>query len=217
VGVWTYVYSLVLARCEVEKPHALIRALADLKSRCGFQFDRVICLDGSYANGRMAGVTSTARSNTLLISETLASVLDRDELLAVLAHETAHVELRHFRRKLMVKVPATAAALTGSVALSMSLGLVVPRSMDFLRVMFASGSIAFWHPLYDRFVTRKHECEADEYAARAVSASALLHALEKIGADRSPITANRWTTHSTWEIRSERLRELDGHAEQRFH
>jgi Zn-dependent protease with chaperone function len=211
--LWPTVYALVLARWEVERPSALVRGLADLKSQCGFQFDRIICLDASYGNGRIAGVTFTFRSTTLLISETLASVLDRNELLAVLAHETAHVELHHFQRKLMLGVPARAVALTGSVALSMSLGLVVPRSLDFLRYVVAGGSTTLWHPLYERFVTREHEREADEYAARAVSAGALLHALEKIGADRSPLTANRWTTHSTWEIRSGRLKDLDERGE----
>jgi len=111
----------------------------------------------------------------------------------------------------MFKAPSMAAALAGSVALSMSLGLVVPRNLDFLRFMFSGASTAVWHPLLERFVARKHECEADEYAARAVNAGALLSALEKIGADRSPLTANRWTTHSTWEIRSERLKALAGH------
>ncbi len=62
---------------------------------------------------------------------------------------------------------------------------------------------------YDTFVTRRHEREADEYAARAAGAGALLRALEKLGAGRSPIAiANRWTTHSTWEIRSRRLRDM---------
>jgi Zn-dependent protease with chaperone function len=208
-GVWTYLFGVVLARWEVDAPDALGRALAALRSRCGFTFDRVICLDGSYGNGRVAGVTSTVRSSTLLISEPLTSLLDPEELVAILAHETAHLELRHFRRKLLFGLPVAVITLGLYVALSAALAPMVPRNVRIVQFMCIGMFTGFIRHLYDRFVTRRHECEADAYAARAVGAATLLRALEKLGAARSPITtANVWTTHSTWEIRSNRLREL---------
>ncbi len=208
-GVWTYVYGLVLSRWEVEMPESLVRALADLKSRCAFQFDRVICLDGSYGNGRLAAVTSTLRSTTLIISEPLAELLGGDELLAILAHETAHVELGHFRRKLRLGLLTSVVSLSLYVALSLALDQVVPRTLRLGQFMLLGMLFVFARQFYVTFVTRRHEREADEYAARSAGANALLSALEKLGAGRSPFrTANRWTTHSTWEIRSRRLREM---------
>ena len=210
-GVWTYVYGVVLSRWEVETmSDVLIRALAELKARCGFQFDRVICLDSSYGNGRLAAVTSTMRSSTLIISEPLLRLLEPDELLALLAHETAHVELHHFRRKLLYGLLASAVSLVPYVAISLVLDRVIPRNLRLGQFVLLGMLFGLARGVYETFVTRRHEREADEYAARAAGAGALIRALEKLGADRSPVTmANRWTTHGTWEIRSGRLREMD--------
>ena len=121
-SVQTYLYGRILSRWEVESiPDPLVRALAELRSRCSFQFDRVICLDAGYSNGRVAAVTSSIRSATLLLSEPLVGLLDRDELLAVLAHETAHVELNHVRRKLIFGVLATAIGITSYTLVSVGL------------------------------------------------------------------------------------------------
>lgn len=209
-SVQTYLYGRILSRWEVESiPDPLVRALAELRSRCSFQFDRVICLDAGYSNGRVAAVTSSIRSATLLLSEPLVGLLDRDELLAVLAHETAHVELNHVRRKLIFGVLATAIGITSYTLVSVGLDQILPRDLRLARVLLLGPLLSVGRRAYDLFVTRKHECEADVYAARAAGAGALLRALEKLGASRdSTRIANRWTTHSTWETRSRRLRNM---------
>lgn len=209
-GVWAYAYGRVLSRWEVpELPDALVRALADLRTRCGFQFDRVICLDGRYGGGRIAAVTSTLRSNALVVSEALASLFDRDELLAVLAHETAHVVLAHTRRKHVWEAVALVVASGGSFVIIEGLARLLPAAPGPLRAMALGGACALAMGLYRSFVTRRHEREADDYAARAIGAGALLRALERLRAGRRPIeTANRYTTHSTWAIRSARLQAM---------
>ncbi len=209
-GVWTYMYVRLLSRWEVEAlPEALVNGLADLRSRCGFQFDRVVCLDACYGNGRVGAVTSTLRSTTLFISEPLPGVLDRHELLAILAHETAHVELRHFRRKLVFGLLATAIGFGCYMVVLMALDGLVPRNLRLAQFLLIGALYSLARSIYDTSVTRRHEREADEYAARAAGAGALLRALEKLGGGRSPIAmANRWTTHSTWEIRSRRLQDM---------
>lgn len=209
-GVWTYAYVRIVSRWEVEAlPDSLVQGLANLRARCGFQFDRVICLDGRYGNGRIGAVASTLRSATLIMSEPLAALLDRDELLAVLAHETAHVELRHARRRTVFGLVATAVGLAVYVLLFVILNPVIPRELRLAQIIVMGMLLSVGRGAYDRLVTRRHEQEADAYAARAAGAGMLLRALEKLGAGRSPIRkANRWTTHSTWEIRSQRLREL---------
>jgi Zn-dependent protease with chaperone function len=214
-GLCTYVYGRLLSRWEIAAvPSSLITGLAELRSRSGFQFDRVICLDASYGNGRLAAVARTPRAATLIISEPLTNLLASDELLAILAHETAHIELRHFQRKLLFGLLATGIGFGCYVLVFMALNRVIPREMHLAPILVLMMLGAFGRQSYEALVTRRHEREADEYAANAVGAGALLRALDRLGAGRSPIVmANRWTTHSTWEIRSRRLRDMAAREE----
>jgi Zn-dependent protease with chaperone function len=206
---WTYVHVQLVSNWEVSVvPEPLTAALAELQRRCRFRFDRVICLDARYGGGRVGAVSSSARTATLFVSQPLTEMLNRDELLAVLAHETGHVELHHTRRKLLFGLLATATVLTAGFGVMVGLKLFMPHSLEVVAIILSGGVVGVGRQSYDTFVTRRHEREADEYAARAVSAAALLSALEKLGAGGRAVTmANRWTTHSTWEVRSERLRQ----------
>jgi hypothetical protein len=101
------VYRAVLARWQTDVlPTPLVLGLDRLRDRTGCIFDRVLCLDAAFGNGRLCEVVSTPRQATLIVSAGVTEVLEPDELLAILAHEAAHVQLRHLRRKLAVGVPA---------------------------------------------------------------------------------------------------------------
>ena len=65
--------------------------------------------------------------------------------------------------------------------------------------------------LYEHFVTRRHETEADDFVTGLVGAPAMLGALEALDGQGPPaaLVHNRWTTHGTWERRSARIREKD--------
>ena len=78
----------------------------------------------------------------------------------------------------------------------------------YVRGLFVLLPLLVLQRLYQAFITRRHEAEADEYATRLIGAPAMLGALEAL---RGPNAIdmnlhNRWTTHGTWERRSARIR-----------
>lgn len=210
-SLWTLVYASVLGRWEVDPPpDALRRGLSELQSRTAFRFDRVVCLNAGYGAGRNCEVTSSVRGATLIVSEAVIDLFEPDELLAVLAHEAAHVQLNHVRRKIAFAMAATAAWLAGYIAISTAMSRYQPANLGFLRILIPVVTLSPLRDLYDKLITRRHEREADEYAARAAGADALLRALEKLRAGRiGPNVAHRWTTHGTWEQRSAHLASFD--------
>jgi Zn-dependent protease with chaperone function len=210
-SLWTLVYASVLGRWEVDPPpDALRRGLSELQSRTAFRFDRVVCLNAGYGAGRNCEVTSSVRGATLIVSEAVIDLFEPDELLAVLAHEAAHVQLNHVRRKIVFGMAATAAWLAGYIAISTVISRYQPANLGFLQVVIPAMALAPLRDLYDKLIRRRHEREADEYAARAAGAAALLRALEKLRAGCiGPNVAHRWTTHGTWEQRSAHLASLD--------
>lgn len=209
-SLWVVLYTAVLASWRVPRePIGLLRGLADLEARTAFRFDRVLCLGAAYGSGRECQVTSSVAGSTLIVSEPVASLLEADELLAVLAHEAAHVERHHVRRKYAFAAIATGVVLVLSGVLA-TLGLwVVPSRLTFLVFVVPAMIFSFLRGLYNTRITRNHEREADEYAARATSGDALLRALEKLRKGRvAPNVDHRWTTHGTWEQRSARIAAL---------
>ena len=209
-GGWTYSFGRLLARWEADAlPHELIGALARLRERCHFRFDRVLCLDAACGDGKLCAVTSTIRTSTLIISEPLATTFSANELLAVLAHEAAHIELRHFARKLRSGALATAAWIGIVVLVELVFSATLGRALVVGRIVVMSVTFSYLWALFQSHVSRKHEREADEYAARAAGPESVITALEKLGAHRHPLRlANRYTNHGTWAVRSSHLRAL---------
>ena len=93
----------------------------------------------------------------------------------------------------------------------MWVGPFLPRALQFAGVLGVLLPLAMLRGLYNAFVTRLHEAEADEFAVDAAGGQALIDALGVLGASGSggALVNNRWTTHSTWERRAARIREWE--------
>jgi len=114
-------------------------------------------------------------------------MLSVDELEAVLAHEIGHFRLRHFRKRL--------AAAAGHAFVVLGLfawlrgkpwfqpGLGVERASDataLLLLLFVGPVFAFpFAPLWSAW-SRRHEYEADAFAAKEASADAMARALVRL-------------------------------------
>lgn len=145
-----------------------------LLARCGFHASAVFVMDGSKrsAHGN-AYFTGLGREKRIVFYDTLLQSLTPTQVEAVLAHELAHFKLKHIPQRLVV----SAASSFAGFAL---LGWLVQRDWFYsaLGVSHASASSAlllfiFALPAFTWVLTplgaawsRKHEFEADAFAAR---------------------------------------------------
>ncbi|HKS58075.1 MAG TPA: M48 family metallopeptidase [Steroidobacteraceae bacterium] len=164
-----------------------------LLERCGFSSRGVFVMDGSrrsvHGNAYFTGV---GRSKRIVFFDTLLERLQITEVEAVLAHELGHFRLHHVRSRLLLSL------VFGLVGLAL-LG-VLAQWPDFYRALGVSTPsphaalllFVFVLPAFTYFTTpiaawwsRKHEFEADEFAAKFADARQLAEALVKLYRDNA--------------------------------
>ena len=166
-----------------------------LLERCGFRAKGLYVMDGSRrsAHGN-AYFTGFGAARRIVFFDTLLSRLAPDEIEAVLAHELGHFKLRHVIKR-------TVWFAAGSLVLLALLGWLVgepwfyaglgvpgpaPRyGVALVLFMLALPAFTFLGSPLAAMYSRRHEFEADEYAARNASAPALVAALVKLYEDNA--------------------------------
>lgn len=166
-----------------------------LLRRCGFATRGLFVIDGSkrsaHGNAYFAGFGAARR---IVFFDTLLSRLAPEEIEAVLAHELGHFKLRHV-------VKRTVWSAAGSLALLALLGWLVgepwfyaglgvpgpaPRfGVALVLFLLALPAFTFLASPLLAMYSRRHEFEADRYAARNASAPALIAALVKLYQDNA--------------------------------
>jgi STE24 endopeptidase len=162
--------------------------LTALLARCGFAADGIFVMDGSRrsAHGN-AYFTGLGRHKRIVFFDTLMNQLEESELEAVLAHELGHYRRHHIHKSLAIMALSSflGLALLGwladqawfytafgvsrpgdAMALLLFL-LVVPVFMVFVQPLFGA-------------LSRRHEFEADAFAAEHADAGALVSGLVKL-------------------------------------
>jgi STE24 endopeptidase len=205
---------------------ALKQRAEALLQRCGFSSRGVFVMDGSrrsvHGNAYFTGV---GRSKRIVFFDTLLERLQIAEVEAVLAHELGHFRLHHVRWRLVLSL----AFGLGGLAL---LGLLT-QWPDFYRAFgIATPSphaalllFVFVLPVFTYFTTplgawwsRKHEFEADEFAAKFADARQLAEALVKLYRDNATtLTPDRlhsafYDSHPPALVRISRLQQLAAQA-----
>ena len=157
----------------------------NLLERTGFNSKGVFVMDGSKRSGHgNAYFTGFGKNKRIVFFDTLLEHLTPSQVEAVLAHE-----LGHFKRKHIVKGMALSMAMTfiGFAILAWLMqqewfysALNISQSSTYMALilfMLVSPVFTFFiGPLMSR-LSRKHEFEADEFAAQQSSASELIAAL----------------------------------------
>lgn len=202
--LWATAYEWLMSRWRVDPPEELLDGLATLGSLIDFTFTRVLCLTASYGQGRVFEVVHRPGRSVLMVSESMARQLPPDELLAVLAHEAAHVRLRHAARKMLWGTLGGAVAILAMVAINQASFALLPVSLGFARVLVGLLPTMMLRQMYDQLIVRRHEREADAFAVEVVGAPAMLDALKRLGGGGPPsaLVHRRWTTHGTREERA---------------
>jgi STE24 endopeptidase len=166
-----------------------------LLARCGFTARGLFVMDGSKrsAHGN-AYFTGFGAARRIVLFDTLLSRLAPEEIEAVLAHELGHFKLRHVLKR-------TAWLAAASFALLALLGWLVGEAWFYAGVgvpgpaprygvalvlfMLVLPAFTFLASPLAAMYSRRHEFEADRYAARNASAAALVTALVKLYEDNA--------------------------------
>ena len=185
---------------------ASLRARIDaLLARCGFRSSGLFVMDGSRrsAHGN-AYFTGLGRNKRIVFFDTLLSSLAPEEVESVLAHELGHFRLRHIPQRLLVSLFGSLLGfamlgwLYGQPWFYSALGVATPGAGAAL-VLFVLVVPAFTWPLAPLGAawSRRHEFQADDYAARHADAGALASALVKLYRENAS-TLTPDPVHSAW-------------------
>jgi STE24 endopeptidase len=177
-----------------------------LIERCGFTSKGLFVMDGSKRSSHgNAYFTGFGKSKRIVFFDTLLNRLEVPEIEAVLAHELGHFRMRHVIRRLAWTFAASLALLAVLGALMdqawffEGLGVAFPATDAMALALFFLVMPPFifpTQPLMAKY-SRKHEFEADEYAARFTPARDLIRALVKLYKDNAS-TLTPDPLHSAW-------------------
>ncbi len=182
--------------------------------KCGFPLTGVFVMDGSKRSTKAnAFFTGLGKQKKIALFDTLVEKSSKQELLGVLAHEIGHFRCGHIKQRLIVGIIQTA-------AIFFLLGLATDPDGKFSRLLFDAFGVKEISPhvglvLFSvmlepvgKFLgvlanawSRRHEFEADAYAAKVTSDKVSLgEALKKMTADHlshpSPAPLRVWLDYS---------------------
>jgi STE24 endopeptidase len=167
---------------------SLKQRVESLLARTGFTSKGVFVMDGSRrsAHGN-AYFTGVGRNKRIVFFDTLLERLGGAEVEAVLAHELGHFRLQHVRQRIIVSLLMSFVAL-GLLAwaakqpeIFSALGVPLPSSHALLLLaMFVVPPFAYFITPLSAWWSRRHEFQADDFAAKNASAAALADALVKL-------------------------------------
>jgi STE24 endopeptidase len=193
--------------------------------RCGFSARGVFVMDGSkrsaHGNAYFTGFGSAKR---IVFYDTLIERLSGDEIEAVLAHELGHFAKKHVIKRIVwsFAISFAALALLGWIAQQAwfyaGLGVdptVATRDVFALLLFFLVLPVFtfFFSPL-SSLASRKHEFEADAYAAERARPEDLVRALVKLYEDNAstltpdPLHSTFYDSHPPAALRIGRLESL---------
>jgi STE24 endopeptidase len=203
--------------------------IEQLLARCGFRASGLFVMDGSKRSGHgNAYFTGFGRAKRVVFFDTLLTRLAPEEIEAVLAHELGHFRLRHVIKRIVWSAVLSLALLAllawlaqapwfyaglgiaeGDVAVAMARpGVALALFMLALPVFtFALAPLSAAY-------SRRHEFEADKFAAEHASAAALVAALIKLYEDNAatltpdPLHSAFYDSHPPAAIRVARLQSL---------
>ena len=169
----------------------------DLLTRCDFASQVLFVMDGSkrsaHGNAFFAGMGKAKR---IVFFDTLIEKLNPGEVEAVLAHELGHFKCKHIRKRLLVSFALSFGmfALLGWISTQVwfytDLG-VMPNlngyngGLALALFMLVSPVFSFFFTPLASIASRKHEYEADGFAATKSSAKDLISALVKLYQDNA--------------------------------
>jgi len=203
-------------------PGDLRQRVEALLKRCGFRSSGLFVMDGSKrSNHGNAYFTGFGKSKRVVFFDTLLTRLDPAETEAVLAHELGHYHRKHVIQRIAVLFGLSLVflGLLGWLKevpwFYLGLGVTTPGTAMAL-ILFMLVIPVFGFPLQPlmSLYSRKHEFEADAYAAQHTPAQELINALVKLYQDNAstltpdPLHSAVYDSHPPAALRIARLESL---------
>ncbi len=175
-----------------------ILALAD---QVGFKTSGIYSMDGSKRSAHSnAYFTGIGNSKRIVLFDTLLDQMNMTQGLAVLAHEMGHYKMKHIRRMLIVQMTFL---LIGLFILSLlidyrplyaAFGLAPSHHAALVLFSLLEGPFTFYLGPLMNLLSRKHEYEADRFAAVTLhDGKAMEEALISLTVkNASNLTPHRW-------------------------
>lgn len=196
-----------------------------LLQRCRFSARGVFVMDGSrrsaHGNAYFAGIGSAKR---IVFYDTLLSRLSASEVEAVLAHELGHYKRHHIRKRLawIAVLSLLALALLGWLAqqswffegLGVSPSAGTHNAVALVLFMYVLPVFTFPLAPLMSLASRRHEYEADAFAAEHAAAADLIAALVKLYEDNAstltpdPLHSAFYDSHPPAALRVQHLEAL---------
>ena len=185
VWAWPAFIAPIFNRFTPLEDEALRTRIDALLARCGFSSNGVFVIDGSrrsaHGNAYFSGF---GRNKRIVFFDTLLDQLRPEEIEAVLAHELGHFKRRHIAKNVTVMAAASLGGLAllawlmGKTWFYNALGVPEPSIHGALALFMLVLPVFtfFLQPLFAR-LSRRHEFEADAFAAHQCPAERLISAL----------------------------------------
>ena len=232
-GVWVtfnllllFIYPTYIApmfnKFEPLQDEAQKLRIESLLARCGFESSGLFVMDGSkrssHGNAYFTGFGKTKR---IVFFDTLLQRLSPGEVDAVLAHELGHFKHRHVIKRIAFTFAVSLgflwllAQLLHAEWFYLGMGVTTQSTAIALLLFFMALPVFTFllHPLTSAY-SRKHEFEADAYAAQQTDANELVNALVKLYQDNAktltpdPLYATFYESHPPAPIRIAHLQKL---------
>lgn len=199
--------------------------IEQLLHKCGFKSSGLFVMDGSRRSSHgNAYFTGFGKNKRIVFFDTLLSRLSGPEVEAVLAHELGHFKRHHVLKRIVWSFIVSLAFLwvLGYLmqqawfyeGLGVSISRLPSPAMALLLFFLIMPVFTFLlHPLSSLY-SRRHEFEADEYAAQNASAADLIRALVKLYQDNAstltpdPLHSAFYDSHPPAAIRIAQLKKL---------
>jgi len=217
---WPRVIAPLFNKFSPLEDDALRRRIDALLARCDFHAKAIYVMDGSRrsAHGN-AYFTGLGREKRIVFFDTLLSSLGPAQIESVLAHELAHFKLRHIPQRLVAGAALSFAgfALLGWLSRQewfyTSLGVPIASDAAALLLFMLVVPAFTWvvSPLLAAW-SRRHEYQADAFAAQHADARSLAEALVTLYKDNAttltpdPLYSAFHDSHPPPAARIERLR-----------
>jgi STE24 endopeptidase len=165
----------------------------NLLERTGFKSDGVFVMDGSKRSSHgNAYFTGIGKNKRIVFFDTLLKGMDDQEVEAILAHELGHFHHKHIRKHM---INLFAITLTGLALLGYLInqpwffhGLGVNTMSNHTALILFTLTMpvfSFFIAPISNYLSRKHEFEADAFAAKHTNADDLVSSLVKLYRDNA--------------------------------
>ena len=156
-----------------------------LLTRCGFSAAGLFVMDGSKRSAHAnAYFTGFGKNRRIVLFDTLLNQLSPEQLEAVLAHEIGHYQRKHLQKRLVLMAGVSLALLWILFQLLNAPWFYADLGVDYANPATALALFSLTMPLcllpltpLSNALSRKHEYEADAYAAEHSHAQQLITAL----------------------------------------